>query len=115
MNKVQLIEKQQLRDDMPQFKAGDSLKVYVRIKEDEKERLQIFEGIVLGTKGAGIKKTFTIRKISYGVGVERTFPLYSPNIKKIELVKKSRMKRAKFYYLRDRASKKFKVEEERSR
>lgn len=115
MNKVQLIEKQQLRDDMPQFKAGDSLKVYVRIKEDEKERLQIFEGIVLGTKGAGIKKTFTIRKISYGVGAERTFPLHSPNIKKIELVKKSRMKRAKFYYLRDRASKKFKVEEERSR
>ena len=115
MNKVQLIEKQQLRDDMPQFKAGDSLKVYVRIKEDEKERLQIFEGIVLGTKGAGIKKTFTIRKISYGVGAERTFPLHSPNIKKIELVKKSRMKRAKFYYLRDRASKKFKVEEERIR
>lgn len=115
MNKVQLIEKKQLRDDMPQFKAGDSLKVYVRIKEDEKERLQMFEGIVLGVKGAGIKKTFTIRKISYGVGVERTFPLHSPNLKKIELVKKSKMKRAKFYYLRDRASKKFKVEEERSR
>ena len=115
MNKVQLIEKKQLRDDMPQFKAGDSLKVYVRIKEDEKERLQIFEGIVLGVKGAGIKKTFTIRKISYGVGVERTFPLHSPNLKKIELIKKSKMKRAKFYYLRDRASKKFKVEEERSR
>ena len=115
MNKVELIEKQQLRDDMPQFKAGDSLKVSVRIKEDEKERLQVFEGIVLGIKGAGIKKTFIIRKISSGVGVERTFPLYSPNIKKIELIKKSKMKRAKFYYLRDKTSKKFKVEEERKR
>ncbi len=115
MNKVELFEKQQLRNDLPQFKAGDSLKVYVRIKEDEKERLQVFEGIVLGTKGAGIKKTFTIRKISYGVGVERIFPLHSPNIKKIELIKKSKMKRAKFYYLREKTSKKFKVEEERKR
>jgi large subunit ribosomal protein L19 len=115
MNKVELIEKQQLRDDIPQFKAGDSLKVHVRIKEDDKERLQVFEGIVLGTKGVGLKKTFTVRKISYGVGVERTFPLHSPNIKKIELVKKSKMKRAKFYYLREKTSKKFKVEEERKR
>jgi len=115
MNKVELFEKQQLRDDLPQFKAGDSLKVYVRIKEDEKERLQVFEGIVLGTKGVGIKKTFTIRKISYGVGVERTFPLHSPNLKKIEVIKKSKMKRAKFYYLREKTSKKFKVEEERKR
>jgi len=112
---VELIEKQQLRDDMPQFKAGDSLKVYVRIKEDEKERLQVFEGIVLAIKGAGIKKTFTVRKISYGVGVERTFPLHSPNIKKIELIKKSKMKRSKFYYLREKTSKKFKVEEDRRR
>jgi large subunit ribosomal protein L19 len=115
MNKVELIEKQQLRDGIPQFKAGDSLKVHVRIKEDDKERLQVFEGIVLGTKGVGLKKTFTVRKISYGVGVERTFPLHSPNIKKIELVKKSKMKRAKFYYLREKTSKKFKVEEERKR
>ena len=115
MNKVELFEKQQLRNDLPQFKAGDSLKVYVRIKEDEKERLQVFEGIVLGTKGVGIKKTFTIRKISYGVGVERTFPLHSPNLKKIEVIKKSKMKRAKFYYLREKTSKKFKVEEERKR
>ena len=115
MNKVELFEKQQLRDDLPQFKAGDSLKVHVLIKEDEKERLQVFEGIVLGTKGVGIKKTFTIRKISYGVGVERIFPLHSPNLKKIEVIKKSKMKRAKFYYLREKTSKKFKVEEERKR
>jgi large subunit ribosomal protein L19 len=115
MNKVELVENQQLRTDIPQFKAGDALKVHVRIKEDEKERVQIFEGIVLGVKGSGVKKSFRIRKISYGVGVERTFPVHSPNIKKIELLKKSKTKRAKYYYLRNRASKKFKVEEERSR
>jgi large subunit ribosomal protein L19 len=114
MNKVQLVEKKQLRDDLPEFKAGDSIKVYVRIKEDEKERLQVFEGIVLGLKGAGVKKTFKIRKISYGIGVERIFPLNSPNIKKIEVVKKGKTKRSKYYYLRNRASKKFKVEEAKS-
>jgi len=113
MNKIDLIEKGQLKKDLSNFKVGDTVKVYVRIKEDEKERLQVFEGIVLGIKGRGISKTFTVRKISYGVGAERTFPLHSPTVQKVEVVKKSKMKRAKLFYLRKRASKKFKIEEER--
>ncbi len=112
MNKVALIEKEQVKKDMPAFKAGDTVKVYVRIKEDEKERLQVFEGIVLGINGGGVSKTFIVRKISYGVGVERTFPVYSPNVQKIQVIKRSKMKRSKLFYLRDRVSKKFKVEEE---
>lgn len=113
MNKLKSFEEKQLKKDLPDFKAGDSVKVYVRIKEDEKERIQLFEGIVLSVKGSGISKTFTVRKISYGVGVERTFPLNSPNIAKIEVAKKSKKKRSKLYYLRERARKKFKVQEER--
>ncbi|MCK4518777.1 MAG: 50S ribosomal protein L19 [Candidatus Omnitrophica bacterium] len=112
MNKVELIEKEQVKKDMPAFKAGDTVKVYVRIKEEEKERLQVFEGIVLGINGGGAGKTFIVRKISYSVGVERTFPVHSPNVQKIQVVKRSKMKRSKLFYLRDRVSKKFKVEEE---
>lgn len=113
MNKIDLIEKEQLKKDLSNFKAGDTVKVHVRIKEDEKERTQVFEGIVLGIKGKGISKTFTVRKISYGVGVERTFPIHSPNVQKVEVAKKGKMKRAKLFYLRKRTSKKFKIEEER--
>lgn len=115
MGKIDLIEKEQLKKDLPDFKSGDTVKVYVRIKEDDKERLQVFEGIVLSVKGKSISKSFMVRKISYGVGVERTFPLNSPNIQKIEVVKRSKMSRSKFFYLRDRASKKFKVKEEREK
>jgi len=111
MNKMDIVEKSQLKKEIPDFKAGDTVKVYVKIKEDDKERIQIFEGIVLGVKGKGPGRSFTVRKISYGVGVERTFPLHSPTIEKIEAVKKGKVKRAKLFYLRGRSSKQFKVNE----
>jgi len=111
MNKMDIVEKSQLKKEISDFKAGDTVKVYVRIKEDDKERIQVFEGIVLGVKGKGPGRSFTVRKISYGVGVERTFPLHSPIIEKIEVVKKGKVKRAKLFYLRGRSSKQFKVNE----
>ena len=109
MNKMDIVEKSQLKKEIPDFKGGDTVKVYVRIKEDDKERIQIFEGIALGVKGKGPGRSFTVRKISYGVGVERTFPLHSPIIEKVEVIKKGKAKRAKLFYLRSRSSKQFKV------
>ena len=94
------ITKDQLRTDIPEFKAGDSVKVHVRIVEWSRERIQIFEGVVIKRRGGGISETFTVRKISYGVGVERTFPVHSPKIDKIEVTRKGRVRRAKLYYLR---------------
>lgn len=94
------ITKDQLRTDIPEFKAGDSVKVHVRIVEGSRERIQIFEGVVIKRRGGGISETFTVRKISYGVGVERTFPVHSPKIDKIEVTRKGRVRRAKLYYLR---------------
>jgi large subunit ribosomal protein L19 len=111
MNKVDLINKKQLKKDLPDFKQGDTIQVHIKVKEDDKERIQVFEGIVLGVKGKGLAKSFTIRKISYGVGVERTFPLHSTNIKKIEVLKKGKAKRAKLFYLRNKSKKQFKVDE----
>lgn len=110
MNKIDILQKSQLKKEIPEFKAGDTVKVYIRIKENEKERIQIFEGIVLSIKGRGISRSFTVRKISYGVGVERTFPLHSPSVQKIEVIKKGKVKRAKLFYLREKSSKQFKVE-----
>lgn len=94
------ITKDQLRTDIPEFKAGDSVKVHVRIVEGSRERIQIFEGVVIKRRGGGISETFTVRKISYGVGVERTFPVHSPKIDIIEVTRKGRVRRAKLYYLR---------------
>lgn len=94
------ITKDQLRTDIPEFKAGDSVKVHVRIVEGSRERIQIFEGVVIKRRGGGISETFTVRKISYGVGVERTFPVHTPKIDKIEVTRKGRVRRAKLYYLR---------------
>lgn len=111
-NKIELVEKSFIKEGVPQFSAGDTVKVYVRIKEEDKTRLQAFEGIVMRKRGSGLSRTFTVRRISYGEGVERTFSVNSPSIDKIEIVKKGKVKRAKLYYLREKVGKKTKVEEE---
>lgn len=111
MNAIQLIEQQQLRKDVPQFNVGDTVKVHAKVVEGKRERIQVFEGIVLKKQNGGIRETFTVRKISYGVGVERTFPLHSPRIEKIEVVRKGKVRRAKLNYLRNRVGKAAKVKE----
>ncbi len=103
----------QLKSDVPQFSVGDTVRVHVRIREGERERIQVFEGTVISRSNSGISETFTVRRISYGVGVERVFPLHSPNIAKIETVRKGRVRRAKLYYLRDRVGKASKVKEKK--
>ena len=111
-NKIEIVESAFLKKDTAKFNVGDTIKVYVKIKEDEKTRLQAFEGIVIRMRGTGLKKTFTVRRISYGEGVERTFHLNSPGIERIETVKKGKINRAKIYYLRDKVGKNTKVEEQ---
>src|SRR5258705_3604217 len=101
MNVIEPIEKQQLRSDLPAFKPGDTIKVHVKIKEGDKERIQVFEGVCIGLKHGGIRATFTVRKISFGHGVERIFPLHSRVIDKVELVRSGRVRRAKLYYIRE--------------
>ncbi len=105
MDKIKLVEAAQLRTDIPKFKSGDIVNVHVKVKEGDKERIQEFQGIVMGQRGTGINTTFRVRKISDGVGVERIFPLHSPRIAKIEKVKEGRTRRAKIYYVRDLATK----------
>ncbi len=100
-----------LRTDLPELNIGDTVRVYVKVKEGTRERLQAFEGTIIRKKNGGISETFTVRRISYGVGVERTFPVHSPNIGKIEIVRKGKVRRAKLYYLRDRVGKAAKVKE----
>lgn len=100
MNLIQEITQEQLRKDIPSFRPGDTLKVYVKVVEGSRERIQLFEGVVIKRRGGGISETFTVRKISYGVGVERTFPLHSPKIDRIEVARRGRVRRAKLYYLR---------------
>ena len=99
---------------VPDFQAGDTLKVHVRVVEGNKERVQVFQGVVIRRQGAGVRETFTVRKVSYGVGVERTFPLYTPNVSKIEVVTRGDVRRAKLFYLRDRVGKAAKVKEKRT-
>ncbi|MGH9355023.1 MAG: 50S ribosomal protein L19 [Terriglobia bacterium] len=101
MSLIQKIEQEQIRKDLPAFRAGDSVRVHVRIKEGEKERIQAFEGTVIRIRRGGINATFTVRKVSFGQGVERIFPLHSPNIDKVELTRSGRVRRAKLYYLRN--------------
>lgn len=113
MNLIDALEKQGMRKDVPRVQSGDTVRVHVKIVEGDKERIQVFEGIVLGLKGGGLRETFRVRKISYGVGVERIFPLHSPRVDKIEIVKKGRVRRAKLYYLRDRKGKAAQVKERR--
>ena len=111
MQLVNEITKSQIKTDVPQFKAGDTLKVFVKIQEGNKTRLQMFEGVCIAKKGHGIGETFTVRKISYGVGVERVFPVNSPFVEKVEIVRSGRVRRAKLFYLRDRVGKAAKVKE----
>ncbi|MBQ6998264.1 MAG: 50S ribosomal protein L19 [Clostridia bacterium] len=111
MNVIESITQEQIRTDLPKLLIGDTIKVHVKIKEGTRERIQVFEGTVISKKHGGINETFTVRRISYGVGVERTFPVNSPKIAKIEVIRHGKVRRAKLYYLRDRVGKAAKVKE----
>ena len=110
---IQELTKEQLRDDMPDFRAGDTVRVHVRVVEGTHERIQMFEGVVIKRKGAGISATYTVRKMSSGIGVERTFPVNDPRVAKVEVLRHGRVRRAKLYYLRDRHGKAAKIAEKR--
>ena len=111
MEKIQAFVSEQLKTEVPQFGIGDGVKVYIRITEGEKERIQMFEGTVIAKHGGGISETFTVRRVSYGCGVEKTFPIHSPNVVKVDIVRSGKVRRAKLYYLRDRVGKASKVKE----
>ncbi|GGU56327.1 MULTISPECIES: 50S ribosomal protein L19 [Lentzea] len=113
MNILDALDAQSLRSDIPSFRAGDTLKVHVRVIEGSRERVQVFQGVVIRRQGGGIRETFTVRKVSFGVGVERTFPVHSPNISEIEVVTRGDVRRAKLYYLRDLRGKAAKIKEKR--
>jgi large subunit ribosomal protein L19 len=115
MQPTDLIDNASLRSDIPDFGPGDTLKVHVRVVEGTKERVQVFQGAVIGRQGDGLRETFTVRKVSYGVGVERTFPVHTPTVAKIEVVSRGDVRRAKLYYLRDRVGKAAKIKEKRER
>ncbi|RIV16336.1 50S ribosomal protein L19 [Mycoplasmopsis gallopavonis] len=108
---LEVVEKSQLRSDLPSFQTGDNVKVHVRIREGEKERIQIFEGLVISKKESGTREVFTVRKISYGVGVERTFPVNSPLIAHIEVVRSNKVRRKRLYFMRDRKGKSARLKE----
>jgi large subunit ribosomal protein L19 len=113
MKTTDIVDNQNKRDDVPALRAGDEVKVHVRVVESGKERIQIFQGDVIAIAGSGISETYTVRKLSYGVGVERTFPVHSPSVAKVEVVKHGDVRRAKLYYLRDRVGKAAKIREKR--
>ena len=112
MDALKLIAQDSLKSEVPAIEIGDTVKVHVKIREGDKERIQLFEGTIIAIKGSGISKTFTVRRLSYGVGVERVFPVHSPNVAKVEVVRHGRVRRSKLYYLRDRVGKAAKVKEE---
>jgi large subunit ribosomal protein L19 len=111
VNRTDLVEKPRLRDDLPDFRPGDTVKVHVRVVEAGRERIQVFQGVVIRRRGGGLRETFTARKVSFGVGVERTFPLHSPTIAKIEISNRGDVRRAKLYYLRQRRGKAARIKE----
>lgn len=113
MEKVMAIERQQIKQGLPSFVAGDTVRVHMRVAEGGRERLQAFEGTVIGRRGGGTREAFTVRRISHGIGVERTFPLHSPRVEKIEILRKGRVRRAKLYYLREKIGKESRVKEKR--
>ena len=113
MNTLDTLDAQSLRSDVPDFRPGDTLKVHVRVVEGNRSRIQVFQGVVIRRQGGGVRETFTVRKVSFGVGVERTFPVHTPVIEKIELVTRGDVRRAKLYYLRDLRGKKAKIKEKR--
>lgn len=113
MNIIEALEQEQLRQDIPVFRPGDTVRVHVKVVEGTRERIQLFEGVVINRKSGGVRETFTVRRISYGVGVERTFPVHSPRIEKIEVVRKGIVRRAKLYYLRSLTGKAARIKEKR--
>jgi large subunit ribosomal protein L19 len=113
VHRITAIESAQKRDDMPDFGPGDTVKVHYRVVEGSRERIQIFQGVVIGRQNGGARETFTVRKISFGVGVERIFPLHSPKISKLEVVSRGKVRRAKLYYLRDKIGKQARIKEKR--
>lgn len=113
MNKIDKLDAQSLRADVPAFRPGDTLDVHVKVIEGNKTRTQLFKGVVIRRQGAGVRETFTIRKVSFGIGVERTFPVHSPNLEKIEVVTRGDVRRAKLYYLRNLRGKAAKIKEKR--
>jgi len=114
MNPTDIVDRSSLRDDVPEFGPGDTLKVHVRVVEGTRERVQVFQGAVIRRQGSGIRETFTVRKVSFGVGVERTFPVHSPILQRIEVVSRGDVRRAKLYYLRERSGKSAKIKEKRT-
>ncbi|GAB6935798.1 MAG: 50S ribosomal protein L19 [Calditerricola sp.] len=108
---VREIQKEQMRQDLPEFRPGDTVRVHVKVVEGQRERIQVFEGVVIARRGSGLNETFTVRKVSYGVGVERIFPVHSPKIEKIEVVRRGKVRRAKLYYLRERVGKAARIKE----
>ena len=115
MNLLDTIGQEQIRTDLPALAIGDTVRVYIKVKEGTRERIQMFEGTVIAKKGSGIAETFTVRRVAYGVGVERVFPLHSPNVKDVEVVRHGKVRRSKLYYLRDRVGKAAKVKEQISK
>lgn len=113
MNKIDLVEQPRMRTDVPAFRPGDTVKVHVKVSEGNRERVQIFQGVVIARRGGGIRESFTVRKISFGVGVERVFPIHTPTIAKIEIVQHGKVRRAKLYYLRERTGRHAKIRERR--
>ena len=113
MNLIEVLEKEQLRSDIPEFWPGDTVKVHAKIVEGNRERIQVFDGVVIARQGAGVRETFTVRKISYGVGVERIFPVHSPRIEKIVVVRRGKVRRAKLFYLRGLTGKAARIKEKK--
>ena len=113
MNIIQILEQEQLRQDIPSFKAGDTVRVHVKVIEGTRERIQVFEGVVINRQGTGVRETFTVRRVSYNIGVERTFPVHSPRIDKIEVMRRGIVRRAKLYYLRNLTGKAARIREKR--
>ena len=111
MEKIQAFVNEQLKTEVPQFNVGDTIRVHNKIKEGARERVQMFEGTVIARHGGGISETFTVRRVTYGCGVEKTFPLHSPNVEKVDIIRRGQVRRAKLYYLRDRVGKNAKVKE----
>lgn len=113
MNIIQALEQEQLRDDIPQFAPGDTVRVHVKVVEGSHERIQMFEGVVIARQGSGVRENFTVRRISYGVGIERTFPVHSPRLAKIDVTRRGIVRRAKLYYLRNLTGKAARIKEKR--
>lgn len=112
---IRSLEREQLREDIPDFRVGDTVRVFVKVVEGSRERLQAFEGAVIARRNGSVRETFTVRRVSYGIGVERTFPLHSPRVDRIEVIRRGKVRRAKLYYLRERSGKAAKIKELRTR